>query len=89
MSQALHLTGGDEVSETAHFIGMMDRFFDALNVHKFSHGSKALKPFQLPYTSATDFRLKVCQYSICIVILYLQYTISDFEVAQGHFSVLS
>ena len=47
MSQALHLTGGDEVSETAHFIGMMDRFFDALNVHNFSH--KALKPFQLPY----------------------------------------
>ena len=89
MSQALHLTGGDEVSETAHFIGMMDRFFDALNVHNFSHGSKALKPFQLPYTSATDFRLKVCQCSICIVILYLQYTISDFEVVQGHFSVLS
>eukprot|EP00731_Ephydatia_muelleri_P009301 Em0004g1639a len=58
VSQALHLTGGDEVSETAHFIGMMDRFFDALNVHNFSHGSKALKPFQLPYTSATDFRLK-------------------------------
>eukprot|EP00731_Ephydatia_muelleri_P009106 Em0004g1444a len=58
VSQALHLTGGDEVSETAHFIGMMDRFFDALNVHNFSNGSKALKPFQLPYTSATDFRLK-------------------------------
>ena len=66
MSQALHLTGGDGVSATAHFIGMMDRFFDALNVHNFSHGSKALKPFQLPYTSATDFRLKVCQYSIYV-----------------------
>lgn len=61
VSQALHLTGGDEASGTAHFIGMMDRFFDALNVHNLSHGSKALKPFQLPYTSATDFRLKVCE----------------------------
>ena len=76
MSQALHLTGGDEVSETAHFIGMMDRFFDALNVHNFSHGSKALKPFQLPYTSATDFRLKVCQYSI--YVHYVVFTIYYF-----------
>lgn len=58
VSHALHLTGGDEASETAHFIGLMDKFFDALNVHNFSHGAKALKPFQMPYTSQTDFRLK-------------------------------
>ncbi|KAL5469038.1 hypothetical protein EMCRGX_G030227 [Ephydatia muelleri] len=58
VSQALHLTGGDEASETAHFIGLMDKFFDALNVHNFSHGARALKPFQMPYTSRTDFRLK-------------------------------
>ncbi|KAL5471612.1 hypothetical protein EMCRGX_G029743 [Ephydatia muelleri] len=58
VSQALHLTGGDEASETAHFIGLMDKFFDALNVHNFSHGARVLKPFQMPYTSRTDFRLK-------------------------------
>eukprot|EP00731_Ephydatia_muelleri_P004466 Em0002g642a len=58
VSHALHLTGGDEASETANFIGLMDKFFDTLNVHNFSHGSKALKSFQMPYTSATDFRLK-------------------------------
>ena len=59
VSHALHLTGGDEASETAHFIGLMDRFFNALNVHNFSHGAKALKPFQMPYTSQTDYRLRV------------------------------
>lgn len=37
----------------------MDKFFDALNVHNFSHGAKSLKPFQMPYTSVDDFRLKV------------------------------
>ena len=66
VSQALHLTGGDEASETAHFIGLMDKFFDALNVHNFSHGARALKPFQMPYTSTTDFRLKVCYAYIII-----------------------
>ena len=60
VSHALHLTGGDEASETAHFIGLMDKLFDALNVHNFSHGARALKPFQMPYTPTTDFRLKVC-----------------------------
>ena len=56
VSHALHLTGGDEASETAH---LMDRFFDALDVHNFSHGANRLKPFQMPYTSQTDYQLKV------------------------------
>eukprot|EP00731_Ephydatia_muelleri_P011626 Em0006g520a len=37
----------------------MDKCFDALNVNNFSHGAKSLKPFQMPYTSVDDFRLKV------------------------------
>lgn len=70
MSHALHLTGGDEASETANFIGLMDKFFDTLNVHNFSHGSKALKSFQMPYTSATDFRLKVCYLQLLVKKTY-------------------
>eukprot|EP00731_Ephydatia_muelleri_P014633 Em0008g353a len=62
----------NEVSETAHFIGMMDKFFDALNVHNFSHGSKALKPFQLPYTSATDFQLKILKWLKDTFLCYLK-----------------
>ena len=34
VSKALHLTGGEMASETAHFVGMVDHFFDCLNVHK-------------------------------------------------------
>ena len=41
------------------FVNMADKFFDALNVHNFSHGIRGLKSFQLPYTSSTDVRLKV------------------------------
>ena len=40
VSHALHLTGGDEASETAHFVGLMDKFLDVLNVHNFSRGAK-------------------------------------------------
>ena len=59
MSKALQLTGGDEASETAHFASMMDKFFDALNVHNYTHGIHSRKKFQMPYTSEDDMRLKV------------------------------
>lgn len=58
VSKALVLVCGDEAMETAHLAEMMDKFFDALNVHNFSHGVKSLKGFQLPYTSGEDHRLK-------------------------------
>ena len=46
-------------SETAHFVGMVDHFFDCLNVHNYVHGIHKRKYFQMPYTSAADSRLKV------------------------------
>ena len=64
VSKALVLVCGDEVMETAHLAEMMDKFFDALNVHTISHGVKSLKGFQLPYTSGEDRRLKV----MCCII---------------------
>lgn len=39
---------------------MMDKFFDALNVHNYTHGLHARKQFQMPYVSEKDPRLKVC-----------------------------
>ena len=59
VSKALTLTGGDEVEETSRLILMMDKFFDCVNVHNFTHGLYARKPFQMPYWSAEDPRLKV------------------------------
>eukprot|EP00731_Ephydatia_muelleri_P004426 Em0002g602a len=58
VSKALVLVCGDECNETSQFVEMMDKFLDALNVHNYSHGSRALKPFQLPYTSREDPRLR-------------------------------
>ena len=60
VSKALKLTGGNEVSETARFVDMMDKFFDALNVHNYTEGVHKRKRFKMPYTSSKDMRLKVC-----------------------------
>ena len=70
VSKGLLLVCGEEASETARFVSMADRFFDALNVHNYSHGVRSLKPFQLPYTSSADMRLKVnsLQYYPCNTI---------------------
>ena len=59
VSKALELTGGEEAPETARFVGMVDKFFDALNVHNYTHGVHSRKWFQMPYTSSKDMRLKV------------------------------
>ena len=59
VSKALTLTGGNEVEETSRLILMMDKFFDCVNVHNFTRGLHARKPFQMPHWSAEDPRLKV------------------------------
>ena len=59
VSKALQLTGGSKVEETAQFVLMMDKFLDSLNVSNFTHGIHSRKPFQLPYRSGSDHRLKV------------------------------
>ncbi len=69
MSKALNLTGGPEVAETARFVDLMDKFFDALNVSNYTNGIKKRKEFQLPYLSAEDKRLEVC----AIVYMYAMF----------------
>lgn len=59
VSKALKFSGDSSVEETARFVELMDKMFDCLNVHNFSHGFHARKPFQLPYRSAKDSRLQV------------------------------
>ena len=53
------MTGGAEVKETAKFVGMMDKFFDSVNVTSLGAGKHRRKPFQDPYRSSSDFCLKV------------------------------
>lgn len=69
VSKALQLTGGDEAVETARFVNMMDKFFDALNVHNYTHGIHARKEFQMPYTTSKDKRVKVKQR--CAIISFM------------------
>ncbi|KAL5497202.1 hypothetical protein EMCRGX_G013628 [Ephydatia muelleri] len=58
VSKALLKVCGEKAYETATFVSLMDKFFDTLNVHNYSGGSKALKPFQAPFRSPDDFRIK-------------------------------
>ena len=59
VSKALRLLGGTATEETAKFVEMFDKFFDALNVSKFTNGKQNRKPFQSPYRSGSGYRLKV------------------------------
>ena len=59
LANALEFSGDPEVSETVRFISMVDKFFDCLNVNNFNSGKQKRKPFQGPYRSPQDFRLKV------------------------------
>ena len=61
VAQALRLTGGEEMTETAKFADMFDKLFDCLNVSNFSEGKKARKPFKDPWRKG-DRRLKVSMY---------------------------
>ncbi len=70
MAKALLLTGGPEAVSTARFVEIFDKFFDCLNVSNYTQGKHARKPFQDPYGSAKDFRLKV---SILVVFMVCAY----------------
>ena len=58
VSKAIKLLGDDEVSATVKFVSLKDKFFNTMNVHNYTHGIHAQKPFQMPFTSADDWRLK-------------------------------
>ena len=49
-----NLSVGDEASETAKLVGMMDKLFYSLNVHNYTHGVRARKRFQLLHTRILD-----------------------------------
>ncbi len=59
MGKALEMTCGPEAQETAKFVRMFDKFFDAMKVSNFTNGKHSQKPFQDPYRSESDFRLAV------------------------------
>eukprot|EP00731_Ephydatia_muelleri_P011895 Em0006g789a len=58
VAKALVLSGDPAVQETAKFVTMFDKFFDALNVSNYTSGVNKRKVFQQPYRSGDDFRLK-------------------------------
>jgi len=59
VSKGISKIVGEEGSETAKFVLMMDKFFDTLNVHNYDHGIHQNKKFQFPFKSAKDKRLTV------------------------------
>ena len=59
VSNAMMVYIGDEASETAKFIDMIDKFFDTMNVNNYSSCYKQLKQFKSPYRWSNDARIKV------------------------------
>ena len=49
----------DETQSTQHFIEMMDRFFDCLNVRRLGQDVETKKPELAPYRNANDWRFEV------------------------------
>lgn len=52
VATAIKLRGGEEASETAKFVEMCDKWFDAMNVHNYTQGMLTCKDVQWPYTRA-------------------------------------
>ena len=48
VSKALKLTEGSSTNETARFVELMDKFFETMNVHNFSHGFMHANVFKCP-----------------------------------------
>lgn len=73
VANALKKTGDDEVTETIRFVDMMDKLFDVFNVNSYDTGKKKRKPFQDPYRSADDVRVKVHVFIILqhAVLIYM------------------
>ena len=68
VSNALQLVCEEKASETAHFFGLVDKFFGTMNVHNYTKGAKSLKRFPMPFKSSDDFRLQVillCALQLC------------------------
>ena len=70
VSKALRVAGGQEASETANFVEMMDCFFDCLNVRNYTSGKRSRNPFKQPYRTSSDFRLNVCTVHTYILLSY-------------------
>ena len=78
VAKALTFSGDSSVEETARFVELMDKMFDCLKVHNFSHASK---PFQLPYRSPKDVRHQVITTIVpnytnvmqCVIKLFIQW----------------
>ena len=60
VSKALEMTGGKDAQETAKFVGMLDKFFDCLNVNSFIKGKHSRKAFQTDTNQQPIFAWRYC-----------------------------
>lgn len=71
MADALKLSGGPAAQKTSQFIGLVNKFFDVLNVNNFDEGKRTRNVFKDPIRPG-DHRMKVsccnlnlCKYTLC------------------------
>ena len=59
MSREVLQVSGEEASETSKFLGLMNRFFDCLNVRSRNESIRTRNPDLAPYTMIDDPRFEV------------------------------
>ena len=79
------LTGGPEINERVTPIGMMGKFFDALNVDNYSSGNKEWKLFKQPYRSPNEFGYQGYEKSLYLTLTNENkvYTVWSHDVEDG------
>ena len=70
VAKALVLSGDPAVQETAKFVTMSDKFFDALNVSNYTSGVNKRKVFQQPYRSGDEGQ-SILTYAQLDMLLFL------------------
>ena len=74
VAKRMRLEFGETARETINFVDKLDKYFDTLNVRNFTNGIRSLKPFQMPYRWASDFRIKVL---LILSIFYCIFLLSN------------
>ena len=73
VAKRMRLEFREAARETANFVEKLDKFFDTTNVRNCTNGICSLKPFQMPYRWANDFRITLlCIFSCAAFISHFQ-----------------
>ena len=88
MVNCLEMQGYASTEALQKFIGLMDKFFDCMNVQNTFSGKKSRKSALLPYESVHDWRFKVINIHKRNLLYQSRYLVSIVVEVEGLFCIL-